>query len=312
MAKAGITFKARLRAWWEGVEVTPDDLADGPRRRTPRLEMPVAAPPVATPLEEWETARTRITQLVWGHGFDKPGGPDHILDLAKSFELEAGKVVMDFGTGLGGAARILSQKFDVTVMAFEGDPILSRAGKQISVLDGLDRKADIQRYVPGEFDPVQNSFDCVLSTEALHAFDSKYDTIALLLKGLRPKGHLAITDYTLGPGVSPHDKRLRDFQTGSLDLWRQDQYEQRFTEMNLDLKSSQDITDEYRNMILQGWMNFAQGDQLTFATARAHPAAVIAELNLWTKRLDALEKGLVRFVRFHAVKRTGARLMSDW
>jgi cyclopropane fatty-acyl-phospholipid synthase-like methyltransferase len=310
MAKTGITFKARLRAWWEGVEVAPD--ADEYQRKTPRLAIPVEAPIVVAPLEEWETARTRITQLVWGHGYDKPGGAEHILDLVQPFELDATKVIMDFGAGLGGAAHTLTTKFGATVMAFEGDVVLSRAGKQISILDGLDRKAEIQRYVPGEFEPVQNSFDCVLSTESLHAFDSKYDTIALMLKGLKAKGHVAITDYTLGPGIAPTDKRLKEFQQGPLDLWRPDQYEQRFSEMNLELKDSEDITDNYRKMILQGWMNFAQGDKLSFATAKAHPAAVINELNMWTKRLDAIEKGLVRFVRFHAVKRSGARLMSDW
>jgi hypothetical protein len=59
-------------------------------------------------------------------------------------------------------------------------------------------------------------------------------------------------------------------------------------------------------------MNFAQGDPTTFATAKAHPGAVVAELNVWTKRLEALEKGLLRVQRFYAIKKSSAKMMSDW
>lgn len=315
MAKSGISFKARIRAWWEGYEAGPD--AEGGalarQRVTPRLKMPEAdKAPLVVPLADWETPRTRIAQLVWGAGFDKPGGPPHVMNLVKPFGLDPSKSMMDFGTGLGGAARLISKECDVWVTGYEGDAELSRAGKQLSHIAGLDRKADIQRYVAGEFDLNPNSFDCILSHEALHLFENKYEILQSLQKGLKSRGQLSMTDFVLGQDIAPNDSRLRAFQATPLDLWRPDQYEQRLGEVNLDLRITEDITDSYRKMILQGWMNFAQGDQSTFATAKAHPGAVIAELNLWTKRLEALEKGLLRVVRFYAIKKSGAKLMSDW
>ena len=315
MAKSGISFKARLRAWWEGYEAGPDAELEAlaRQRHTPRLKMPeVEKGPVVVPLADWETPRTRIAQLVWGQGFDKPGGPPHVLELVKPFGLDPSKSMMDFGTGLGGGARTVSKEYDVWVTGYEGDAEMSRAGKQLSLIAGLDRKADIQRYVAGEFDLSPNSFDCILSHEALHLFESKYDILALLQKGLKSRGQLSMTDFVLGQGIAPNDPRLRAFQSTPLDLWRPDQYERRLAEVNLDLRITEDITDNYRKMILQGWMNFAQGDHAAFATAKAHPGAVIAELNLWTKRLEALEKGLLRVVRFYAIKKSGAKLMSDW
>jgi SAM-dependent methyltransferase len=315
MAKSGINFKARFRAWWEGYDAKAEAEAERGRqeRKAPRLELPQAETgPVVAPLADWETPRTRIAQLVWGAGFDKPGGPPHVMELIKPFGLDPSKSMMDFGTGLGGAARMISKECDVWVTAYEGDPELSRAAKQLSIIAGLDRKADIQRYVANEFDLSPNSFDCILSHEALHLFESKYDILASLQKGLKSRGQLSMTDFVLGQGIAPNDSRLRAFQATPLDLWRPDQYEQRLGEVNLDLRITEDITDNYRKMILQGWMNFAQGDQTTFATAKAHPGAVIAELNLWTKRLEALEKGLLRVVRFYAIKKSGAKLMSDW
>lgn len=315
MAKSGISFKARFRAWWEGYEATPEAELEEIRRqrKTPRLKIPAAeTTPAVAPLADWETPRIRVAQLVWGAGFDKPGGPPHVLNLVKPFGLDPSKSMMDFGTGLGGASRAVSKEYDVWVTGYEGDAELSRAGKQLSLIAGLDRKADIQRYVPGEFDVAPNSFDCILSHEALHVFESKYDILSSLQKGLKSRGQLSMTDFVLGEGISPKDSRLSAFQATPLDLWRPDQYEQRLAEVNLDLRISEDITESYRKMILQGWMNFAQGDQNTFATAKAHPGAVIDELNLWTKRLEAMEQGLLRVVRFYAIKKAGAKLMSDW
>jgi SAM-dependent methyltransferase len=315
MAKSGITFKTRLRAWWEGYDAPTEAEAERGRRerKTPRLQLPeTEKAPLVVPLADWETPRTRIAQLVWGSGFDKPGGPPHVMNLIKPFGLDPSKSMLDFGTGLGGAARLISKETDVWVTGYEGDPELSRAGKQLSIIAGLDRKADIQRYVAGEFDLNPNSFDCILSHEALHLFESKYDILASLQKGLKSRGQLSMTDFVLGQGIAPNDSRLRAFQSTPLDLWRPDQYEQRLGEVNLDLRITEDITDNYRKMILQGWMNFAQGDQAAFATAKAHPGAVIAELNIWTKRLEALEQGLLRVVRFYAIKKSGAKLMSDW
>lgn len=315
MAKTAITFKARFRAWWEGYDIVSEEDAEEVWRRRHTARFTASAPEKkaqAEPLKEWETARTRIAQLVWGAGFDKPGGADHVLNLVKPFGLNPSKSTMDFGTGLGGGARTISKEYDVWVTGYEADPELSNVGKHISLAAGMDRKADIQRYVPGEFDLAPNSLDCILSSETLHSFESKYDVLSSLQKGLKSKGQLSMTDLVLGEGISPKDSRLKALQSTPFDLWRPEQYEQRLAEINLDLRITEDITDSYRKMILQGWMNFAQSDASTFATAREHPEAVVAELNRWTKRLEIIEQGLVRVVRFYAIKKSGARLMSDW
>jgi SAM-dependent methyltransferase len=314
MAKSGITLKARLRAWWDGHEAEPTERESSGLhgRKTPKLVIPKSAENVVAPIADWETPRIRIAQLVWGPGFDKPGSTAHAFNLVKPFGLDSSKSMLDFGTGLGGAARAINKEFEVWVTGYEADAELSRAGKHLSMIAGLDRKADIQRYVDGEFDLSPNSFDCILSSESLHSFESKYDILSSLQKGLKSRGQLSMTDFVLGQGIAPNDSRLRAMQATPIDLWRADQYEQRLGEVNLDLRITEDITDNYRKMILQGWMHFAQGDATSLATAKAHPGAVIAELNLWTKRLEALEQGLMRVVRFYAIKKSGAKLMSDW
>jgi cyclopropane fatty-acyl-phospholipid synthase-like methyltransferase len=314
MTKKGITLKARLRAWWEGNDLAAT--AELELRARERMKRKAAVDkgdaPLVAPLLDWETPRTRIAQVVWGVGYDKPGGEDYVLTSVKPFGLDPSKSVLEFGTGLGGGARTVSKTFNTWVTGYEPDPELSRVGKQISVNAGLDRRADIQRYVTGEFDLKPNSYDCIYSNETLHGFDSKYEILAALQKGLKSKGQLSMTDLVLAPDVAPNDKRLRDMQAGPFDLWRPDQYEQRMSELSFDLRINEDITDDYRKMVLQGWANLAKGDEVALATAKAHPQAVAAELELWTKRLEAIEKGLVRVNRFYAIKKSGAKMMSDW
>ncbi len=276
MAKKGITLKARLRAWWDGIEPVPEaELEARARERVKRkLEVSAGDAPIVAPLLDWETPRTRIAQVVWGAGYDKPGGPDYVLSLVKPFGLDPTKNVLEFGTGLGGGARTVSKTYDVWVTGYEADPELSVVGKQLSVNAGLDRRADIQRYVSGEFDLKPNGYDCVFSSETLHAFESKYEILSALQKGLKSKGQLSMTDLVLAPGIAPNDKRLRDMQATPFDLWRPDQYEQRMSELSLDLRITEDITDAYRKMVPQGWANLAQGDAVALATVKAYPEAL--------------------------------------
>ena len=310
MAKAGMSFRAKFRSWWEGSET----VASSPTKDQPtpgRKAATADGAPVVKPLAAWETPRTRIAQLVWGHGFDKPGGATHVLNLAKPFGLDSTRSMLEFGTGLGGGSRAICKEFDTWVTGYEADPELSRAAKQLSVIGGMDRKAEMKRYIAGEFELSPNSFDSILSSESLHNFESKYEILLSLQKGLKPRGQLSMTDFVLGEGISPKDSRLQAMQATPTDLWHPDQYERRMDQLSLDLRITEDITETYRKMILQGWMNFAQGDPISIATAKAHPGAVIAELNIWTKRLEALEQGLLRVVRFYAIKKA-SKLMSDW
>lgn len=307
-------FKLHIYAWWEGYDAD-ELLAFYERQSQPadsvteqETEKQIAVPPLAP----WETPRIRIVQLIWGAGWDKPGGPEHILRLVKPFSLDPSKSIMEFGAGLGGGARAIAHDCAVWVTAFEGDAELTKGGKNLSVLAGLDRKAEMQLHVPADFQPGSKHFDCILSAEALFAYPGKYDLLAQFQDTLKVQGQMSITDFVLAPDASPEDERLRGIDDRPVELWRVDQYESRFRELNLDLRITEDITEQYRKMILAGLASFAQGDELTLATARTYPAAVAAELNKWTARLSALDAGLLQVVRLFVIKKGGAKLMSDW
>lgn len=305
-------FKLKLYAWWEGRGA--DDLPAAGRRlgSAARVAKASAAPLVVAPLAPWENPRIRIMQLIWGSGYHKPGGPDHILGLVKPFALDPSKSILELGAGLGGAARTVASEFGVWVTSYEADTELVHAGKQLSLLAGLDRKAEIQRFIVNDFKLSANRFDCIFSSEALFAYAGKHDLLGKLQQGLKPRGQLSIIDFVLAPGVAPQDERLAAVRSQAGELWRPEQYERRFRELSLDLRVAENMTDAYRRMILAGWAKFAQGDPITLATARAFPDAVMAECELWFNRLKAMEEGLLQVIRFYAINKSAPKLMSDW
>ena len=50
---------------------------------------------------------------------------------------------------------------------------LAKAGRELSIKAGMEKKADIVRYAPEGFEPKQGSVDCILSSESLYLVDDK-------------------------------------------------------------------------------------------------------------------------------------------
>lgn len=305
-----VPFKERFRAWWQGVgsDVPVETAAIQPPPAVP--ETPKAQN-LVEPLAPWESPAIRIAQLAWGEGFAKPGGPDYILDLAKPLGLDPTMSLMEFGTGLGGGARAIHGKFGTWVTGYEPDGDVAKAGKELSIMAGLKKRADIIRYDPQGFEPRHGSFDCVLSTETLYQIEKKDNVLAKLEDSLKTRGQLVFTDYVLGRGVSAQDERLKALSPKPA-FWSADQYARYLRERNFDLRISEDITAKYCKLVLDGCANFTKGGPVLAANARMHPEAVMALMDLWAARVAAFDSGLLKVMRFSAIKLSSVKLLSDW
>ena len=275
-----VPLRLRLRAWWEGEEVQLPQLAIPTGSGASKTE---ARPPDLTipPLLPWETEAIRIQEQVWGAGYYKPGGEEHVLGLAKPFGLNPSLTVMEFGAGLGGGTRALVNEFGVWVSGLEPTADLAKAGKELSIKAGLEKKADIVRCSPEGFEPKQESVDCILSSESLYINDQR-------LQGL---------------GLAPTDKTF--FASGA-------EYVKWFRELNFDLRVNEDITARYRKMIMDGWLEFTQAGGEKAAHAKALPEEVVKEVQLWTRRVAAMDAGDLKVMRYYAIKLGGTKLMSNW
>lgn len=309
-----VPWRVRLRAWWEGEDAPMPSLTvnglGGPAE--PVLSVPTVIIP---PLMPWENEAIRIQQQVWGEGYYKPGGEDHVLGLAKPFGLNPSLTVMEFGSGLGGGTRALANEFGVWVSGIEPTAELAKAGKELSIKAGLEKKADIIRYAPDGFEPKQGSVDCILSSESMYLVEDKPKLLKSFEWALKPRGQVSITDFVRSDDIAENDQRVQGLGLAPADpthFASGADYVKWFRELNFDLRVNEDITERYRKMIMDGWVGFTQAGGEKAAHAKALPDQVVKEVELWSRRVAAMDAGHLKVMRYYAIKLGGTKLMSNW
>jgi SAM-dependent methyltransferase len=293
------SFKARLRAWWEGDILPAPKVAPAaavaPAKPASRLPPP--------PVHPADRPDIRVPQDVWGEGFAGPGGPDFILKLVNPFAVTSESTLLEFGCGLGGGTRAVSEKFGIWIAGFEPDPDFAEAGYEISLRKGMKR-AEIKPYNAQEFAPKRSYYDGVYSHDTLHTLPAKEKLLGIFANCLKPRGHIAITDFVLAPGVSAEDPRLANFsgRAGQLShFWSDEEYQKQMSALKFDIRIDEDLTESYRAMILDGWVNFT-GSGDAQKSAKSFPDEMVAEVDFWTRRTGTIDSGAIQLRRYHAIK----------
>ena len=293
------SFKVRFKAWWEGYDLSPE--AADSAASEPVLAPVIEAPPA--PIPPLEQPHIKIAQYIWGESLVGPGGAAAVLTLVKPFALDPSKTVMDFGSGLGGGTRAVSEEFGVWVNGFEPDPIMAAGGQELSVKKGA-KKAEIKPCTVQDFQPKAATYDCIYSSEALYIVQEKEKLLGTFERALKARGQVALTDFVRTPGTKADDPRLADFVTrgGKVGhFWLGEDYLSKMKALKFDVRVDEDLTASYRTSIIEAWVNFTQ-DAAATAAARAHPEALVAEVALWTKRVAALDSGALQLRRYYAIK----------
>jgi len=300
-----LNLKTRLYAWWEGYDLS------GLKRRKGEAAADSAAPPKPTgkapevgqnrwgkPL--WNATRIEVAERLWGKGFSTPGGTEHISYLVKPMGLNPAMSALDLSAGLGGASRTMAQQFGCWVTGLEASPLLAKEGMERSHMAGLDKRAPIERYDPEHFS-FPKRVDAIVYKEALFAVRDKDQMFDGIEASLKPRGHLLITDYILGP--KPNREVVAawaEHEPQEPNLWSLEQMQNAFAQRNLDLRIAEDITDTHRHLILTALQGFTQVLE-QYALAHETKVAIMEEIELWARRVSALDNGL-RCYRFYALK----------
>jgi SAM-dependent methyltransferase len=305
--RAKPSFKARLKAWWEGYDLSEGSLPQDAGREAAASAAP--GEPGAPPLPFLDRPATKVAQQLWGEGFNQPGGADFILTLVKPFALDPSMTVMDFGAGLGGGTRAVADEFGVWVHGFEGDVECAEGAQELSSRKGA-KKAEIKPYRPQDFQPKPASYDCIFSHTALYRMAEKEKLLTLLERAMKPRGQCSITDFVRAPGVAADDPRLKDFPAVSGDgnsFWPTEDYAKLFRSLKIDVRIDEDQTANYRAAIIEAWVNFTN-DSAGLACAKACPEEAVAEVALWTRRVAALDSGALQLRRYYGIKMGGSKI----
>lgn len=295
----------RLKAWWDGYDLEV-------RRRLVAQE---AAPRHEVRYERerlaWETPRIDLAQKLWGEGFNSPGEADQTRALIKPVGLDESMSVLEIGSGLGGSARLIAQEFGSWVTALEPNPGLAQAAAAISEMHGLSRKASVQTCDIENLEIKRAGYDCVLARQALFGVENKLGALSAIAGGLKAKGQLILTDFVRGGTAGRHYERWRNAEPVKGAPWRAEDYAGTIKDLGLDLRVAADVTNAYRDSLVEGWSAFmAEVGKRQLDPEQAQ--ILKEEAELWTLRKAALDAGELKLYRFHALSTRASKLLSDW
>ena len=306
-ANGRIPFWVRLKAWWEGY-----DLSLREKQLVP-LEMgELSQDEVRYESPEWVSKRLEIMQEIWGNGMTGPGDPAYILQLVKPLGLDPAFTVIEVGAGLGGATRTIADHFNIWMTGLEADREFAKAGMELSTMAGLAKRAPVHYFDVENYQFRECSIDCVFSKESLYLVEDKKRLLYEVINMIKPRGQILFTDY-----VVAEDAGTKEVETWCKDEpvepfpWTIKEYEAALTEARLDIRIKEDITEDVYKIIKASWAAFLNGlrsRELDKSTSDAIEEAV----ELWTKRSKAIDNGALRICRFHALKKDAEKMLSDW
>lgn len=298
-ARAHRPWRVRLNAWWEGIdpEAAPVEVLSQVAASAPEQ------PDVLSPEAEWAQSRVALIEQLWGDDVMSPGGLNYFLEMVKPLGVNPAMHVLDLGAHLGGAARGVVERWGAWVVGLESSAELAVQGQKRSRARGLGGKAQIKHFDPETFTLRPNTFNCAYARETFFKVAAKERLFRAIAAALKSNGQLMFTDYVVtgrapeaarawlaNEPVTPHAwtaERIVDcLQSAGFSLWFND-----------------DLTEQHQGQILQGWHKLVR----TLAPGSLPHNAVgplVNEVELWARRIAAIEAGALKVHRFYGVKTT--------
>jgi SAM-dependent methyltransferase len=178
-------------------------------------------------------------------------------------------------------------------------------------MHGLSRKANVQACDIENLEVKRAGYDCILARQALFGVENKLGALSAIAEGLKAKGQLILTDFVKGETAGRHYERWRNAEAVKGEPWRPEDYAETIKELGLDLRVAADVTDAYREALVEGWSGF-MADVAKKQLDPERAQILKEEAELWTLRKAALDAGELKLYRFHALSTRASKLLSDW
>ena len=255
----------------------------------------------------------RLVQEVWGEGFATPGGGQHIRNMVKIFRLDPAMSVLDLGAGLGGTTRTMSANFGVWVTGLEASPEPPRRAWPSQSRPAWERRPPSRSSTPRPLSIGPKSINCVFSKEFLYTVKDKSAFLRNVESIMKPRGQLLFTDLVLARAgqSSPALLKWMEFEPVTPHTWAVQDYKEALASLHLDIRVVEDLTEPYHKMVTRAWADYIKMVEIR-GIAAEDSAALVNEVELWDRRIKAIEAGDLQVTRIYALKKDTSRLMSDW
>jgi ubiquinone/menaquinone biosynthesis C-methylase UbiE len=312
-------FRARLHAWWHGLDT--EDVAPPPAEAKaatqpePEPEAPAASqvPDAAA----WSEVRVKAAEIVVGDDCRTPIGPDKAVEALKPLGLTNAKGVIDISAGLGNAARQIAATYGAWVSGFESSACLAAQGMARSVEAGVAKKVPIVQVDLENMPKPAKPVDCVYGREAFYTVKNKKELLTGLVGALKTGGELVFTDYVLrAPGLkSAAVTEWAEGEPAKPQPWSVEEMIAQLRELRLDVRVTEDYSKQFRDLIVRRLEALVTKNELV-AGDPAQAEQLLHEVELWGRRVKALDSGDVQVYRIYARKTTSpdgkVKAMSNW
>lgn len=283
---------ARMRAWFGRAAASSDSLEPPSAPSDQQSGKPQIAP----------LDRMTVAQWLWGPGFVMPGGKDYVLELAKPFGLGPAMSMLDLSAGLGGPARVIAEEFETYVTGLERSPERARRGMEMSVVANLAKRATVAQYNPESLELRPRSFDCILGRGATYNVAEKERLFRVLFQSFKARGQLLLNEFTINRALADHPTLAAWAARKSHPpvLWTIEQCKDCLTSLGFDVRIVEDVTADYSAMIVAGWAELIKKVDLK-GMPRQHLVTIVDEVELWMRRVAALQSGALKVYRVYAL-----------
>jgi cyclopropane fatty-acyl-phospholipid synthase-like methyltransferase len=303
-------LRTRLRHFWPppggpDAVVVPASIAAFVAGAVVGGELPPPEP------RRWTPSRIAVADQLWGDGFVFPGGEEEVLRLAVPLGISAASSVLLLGAGAGGPARALAGGLGAWVSGHEADPALAevaaerlpRAGRMVA------KRATVARWDASAPEFRRRAFHHALALEALRGGPGRTVPVADLLMALagalRPGGHLVLVDVVAAARL---DASRPEVMAWSRAEWREPNpptakaLTAALGQLGFDIRVTEDLSARHMHMVAQSWSRVLEVLS-AHRPDRLHAAALVAEAEVWMRRMRLMHAGQLRLVRWDAIGR---------
>jgi SAM-dependent methyltransferase len=251
----------------------------------------------------WPAARIGLAEQLWGDGFVSPGGEEEVLNLARPFGLTAAASLLLLGAGPGGPPRVISDEFDAWVSGYESDPELRDLALERVRRGELGKRVQVAGWNQAVPKFRARFFHHCLALEPLRGADPA-PVLAALAAALKRGGQLALVELVADAPLDPTDPNVAAWaglERRPPVLPSEVAISVHLAGLGFDIRVVEDISRRHTVQALIGWRAAVQEMHGQKRPPPAHAALVVAEAELWFRRLDLIRAGKLRLLRWHAI-----------
>ena len=235
---------------------------------------------------------------LWPWDQDHYGGLPAVQALARRAAIRPGMAVLDVCAGLGGPARFLADRLDVSVTAVDLTHSRCAAGERLTTLVGLSRRVRFVRADAQTLPFRARAFDAAVSQEGLLHVPDKDAVLAEVARVLRPGARLAFSDWVARSRLADNERRRLEEWMAAVTLQSMEGYRLRLARAGFGSIDAEDVSPHWIGILRDRLVMYRAMREQTIA--RLGPARYDEYNQLYAFFVGLVEGGKLGGARFSA------------